>query len=153
MSETVNQKERIAEYLFYHGISKLNYTKEKAYEILDKSIAPMDCRRVLDGDEEQILTNIQRLHFALILEDLLIGSVEDVKLFFLFLVKSEGLNLDIDLPFEDYYRGMDNDIQTYQQIQATQLNDAMDACFTVCQEKGIDIYELAVEAQTSVLNV
>lgn len=60
-------------------------------------------------------------------------------------LKDSGLNLDIDLPFEDYVN-YETEERTYSDEQAEELNAKMDACHDWCDENKEDIYRLALAA-------
>ena len=72
-----------------------------------------------------------------------INDIEDVKIFFMELL-DEDLNFHPDTPFEDYIN-CETRQDTYTAEEAVTRNKLMDACFEVCENNGVDIYELAIE--------
>jgi len=79
-----------------------------------------------------------------------IESIDDVRNFFKQLL-NEDLNFHPDTPFEDYI-----DLQTkkpcFSKEEAEMRNKLMDDCFVVCEQDGVDIYEIAMEEFWSSIN-
>ena len=73
-----------------------------------------------------------------------INTIEDVKLFAYQLVNEENLSFHPDNDFGDYIN-TDTKAATYNTEQASHLNMLMDKCFVVCEQSGIDIYEIMGE--------
>lgn len=72
-----------------------------------------------------------------------INNIEDVKTFFKQLL-DEDLNFHPDIPFEDYIN-CETRQDSYTAEEAATRNKLMDTCFEVCENNGVDIYELAIE--------
>jgi hypothetical protein len=57
-----------------------------------------------------------------------------------------GLGFHADTPFEDYIDR--NGEQTYSAIDSERLNALMDIAIEICEEAGLDIYEVSMECAT-----
>jgi hypothetical protein len=73
-----------------------------------------------------------------------INTIEDVKLFAFQLIYEENLSFHPDDDFADYIN-TETKAATYNTEQASHLNILMDKCFDVCEQSGIDIYEIMGE--------
>jgi hypothetical protein len=72
-----------------------------------------------------------------------INSRDDIESFFKNLINKLNLNLHPDDPFIDYTN--DEDVNTFSDEQASEMEDIMDLCFEYCEENKIDIYEIGYE--------
>lgn len=73
-----------------------------------------------------------------------ISTIEDIKLFAQQLVNDEDLSFHPDNDFADYIN-TETKAATYNTEQASHLNMLMVKCFDVCEQSGIDIYEIMGE--------
>ena len=73
-----------------------------------------------------------------------INTVEDVKLFAFQLVNEEDLSFHPDDDFSDYIN-LTTQEPLYSVDEVIQLNQLLDKCFTICEQKDVDIYELMGE--------
>lgn len=73
-----------------------------------------------------------------------INTIEDVKLFAYQLVNEENLSFHPDDYFEDYIN-LETKEPLYSAEECKQLNQLMYNCFSICQQKEVDIYELMGE--------
>jgi hypothetical protein len=72
-----------------------------------------------------------------------ITNINDVEQFFNQLI-GEGVNFHPDDDFGDYI-DCEAHQPTFTSDEATLRNTMLDDCFTVCEQSGVDIYELAQE--------
>ena len=73
-----------------------------------------------------------------------IKSVEDVKTFFHHLVDERKVNFHPDDMFEDYV-SCEGGINTFTLEECALYNRLMDESFKVCDNQGVDIYEVGIE--------
>ena len=73
-----------------------------------------------------------------------INTIEDVKLFAKQLVNEDNLSFHPDDDFADYIN-MEAKEQYYSEEDTIRLNEMMERCFIVCEQAGLDIYELMGE--------
>jgi hypothetical protein len=74
-----------------------------------------------------------------------IKTVEDVRVFFKYLVNIRSVNFHPDTDFSEYV-SCDMGRKTFTDDEVAQYNTLMEACFRVCEEAGADIYEIGLEA-------
>lgn len=84
------------------------------------------------------------------IDELLLGSLEDVTAFISFLQDCLGLGYHPDTPFEDYIAA--NDKPTFTAEQAKILNELMEACFSICDQNNKDIYEIGLDRHLGTVN-
>ena len=76
---------------------------------------------------------------------MLILTIEDVKAFLQSLYNKYDLAFHPDDSFHDYVDSKGQ--MTFSEKEADLLNELMERCFVVCEEHGIDLYEICVELQ------
>lgn len=77
------------------------------------------------------------------MENIIIKTSEDVKVFFTLLKDKYKLSFHPDDPFEEYIN-LDTKEPIFVKDEAKYLNQMMDASFVVCEKEEIDIYELGM---------
>lgn len=80
-----------------------------------------------------------------------IGSAEDVKAFFHHLVDERKVNFHPDDDFADYIC-YDDKTPTFTKEEVELYNRLMDESFDVCENEGIDIYEIGLQELQEVYN-
>lgn len=74
-----------------------------------------------------------------------INEPSDVLAFFLYLHDEIKLNFHVDTPFDDYVEyGTESSKRSFTQKQAEELDATMEKCWTMCENYGRDIYEIAL---------
>ena len=68
-----------------------------------------------------------------------IETIKDVEKFFKHLAVDLKVNFHPDDPFE-LYINMETGEPTFTEEEYEELNEAMEQCFKVCEECGVDIY-------------
>ena len=73
-----------------------------------------------------------------------IKNIDDVVDYFTYLIKELDLNLHPDTDFSEYvsYETGEN---TFNQEEVCYLNSLMDDCFSICEEAGVDVYEVGLK--------
>jgi hypothetical protein len=78
-------------------------------------------------------------------------TIEDVKQFAKQLI-AEGLSFHPDDNFTDYINFSTNE-PSYNTQEADLRNELMNQCFEICENDGVDIYEIMLEVMNSELNL
>jgi len=77
--------------------------------------------------------------------DKAIKTVADVRKFFRYLVDICSVNFHPDTDFSEYI-SCDTGSKTFTDDEAAHYNSLMAACFLVCEEAEVDIYEIGLKA-------
>ena len=103
-------------------------------------------RNLLEIYLNSISGQIQESQFTITINYMLkeINTIEDVKLFAYQLVNEENLSFHPDDYFEDYIN-LETKEPLYSAEECKQLNQLMSNCFSICQQKEVDIYKLMGE--------
>jgi hypothetical protein len=72
-----------------------------------------------------------------------INTVDDVKVFFQYLVNNRSLNFNPDEDFSSYI-SLETGKPSFSTSEIKQYNSMMNDAFEVCQEAGVDIYDLSI---------
>lgn len=74
-----------------------------------------------------------------------IETFDDVVKFFDYLIKERKTIFHPDDPFE-LYINMETGEPTFTEEEYEELNEAMEQCFKVCEECGVDIYGIGFDS-------
>lgn len=77
------------------------------------------------------------------IDEVLIGSIQDVEDFFTFIHVDQRLNFHPDSSFADYVH-FKTDERIYSDKQVEVLDSILEACFGICEDKNKDIYEIGL---------
>ena len=81
-----------------------------------------------------------------------IKTIEDVRKYFSYLVEEIRLNFHPDTDFSEYV-SCETGRRTFTDKEASYHNSLMDICFSICEESGVDIYEIGLEVLKGGMNV
>ena len=73
----------------------------------------------------------------------IINNVNDVKEFVTHLIQQEDLNFHPDTDFGEYISVETNE-PTFNSQEIVHYNKLMDTCFSICESKNVDIYDLSM---------
>ena len=80
-----------------------------------------------------------------------IKTVEDIEIFFSYLVHVLDLNFHPDTDFSDYVSSEDGST-TFSEAETSNLNTIMQACFEICERHKVDIHEIGLEILKESIN-
>lgn len=75
------------------------------------------------------------------IENLKIESISDIRKFFKYLINTLNIIFHPDTPFTDYIN-LETHEPTFTKKQCAQLETILDKCFELCDESGVDIYDI-----------
>lgn len=73
-----------------------------------------------------------------------INTVDDVRMFFKYLVNDKELNFHPDTDFTDYIN-ISTGKTIFSDEEITRYNRIMDSCFVVCNKHNVDIYDFGIQ--------
>jgi hypothetical protein len=73
-----------------------------------------------------------------------IHTVKDVEKFFRYLVDVRRVNFHPDTDFAEYVSS-DTGSKTFTDREVNYYNSLMNACFEICTQAGVDIYEIGLK--------
>lgn len=73
-----------------------------------------------------------------------ISTIDDVQEFFRYLTEDRKVNLHPDNPFSDYIN-IETKEPSFTKEECEEYDAAMLRCFEVCEEAGVDIYEIGLD--------
>jgi hypothetical protein len=73
-----------------------------------------------------------------------IETTDDVVKYFIYLIEELHLNFHPDTDFSEYI-SFDTGVQTFNDKEIHYHNSLMDRCFSVCEESGVDIYDIGMK--------
>ncbi len=83
---------------------------------------------------------------SITMEQITINSVEEIKSFFQMLYDKHDLAFHPDDPFDDYVN-IETKNKVFSKEDSVVLDQAMEDCFTYCEENDLDIYDICGEVQ------
>lgn len=76
----------------------------------------------------------------------MISSIKDVDAFFKYIISERRVNFHPDDGFENYI-SLENGEPSFSNEEIIQFNTMLDEAFRICEENGVDIYEIGLKEQ------
>jgi len=78
-------------------------------------------------------------------------TIQDVQKFFSYIVYDLGINFHIDTPFSDYVYNYNNK-RCFSNKEALRLQVMMERAIDICNDNGVDEYEIALNILEPFIN-